>query len=72
MALYMAFCFVLYLTRHYKAKKLKAELPPYDKAFLQELEESLASLFLEAKGRGVDANLFETLIRKAMKSRGKS
>ncbi|GHV30844.1 GntR family transcriptional regulator [Spirochaetia bacterium] len=43
-----------------------AELPPYDTAFLQELEESLASLFLEAKGRGVAPELFETLIRRAM------
>jgi GntR family transcriptional regulator len=43
-----------------------AGLPPYDEAFLRELEASLSALFLEARSRGVEAGQFEALVNKAI------
>jgi GntR family transcriptional regulator len=43
-----------------------SDLHLYDKPFLRELEESLSVLFLEAKGRGVGNELFETIVKKVL------
>ncbi|MDR3052643.1 MAG: GntR family transcriptional regulator [Coriobacteriales bacterium] len=40
--------------------------PSYDNAYLEQLEASLARLFIEARSHGVDAALFEHIVQKAL------